>query len=110
MLNSNCEIEKLWKKLAKIGHFNNDKSFSRLSNEIDVNVKEELRWRLKIILTNNIVPNIREIKKKKGKNDVCRMTLNDSDAEKKTKNWRKQGSRKIFKCVWEGAEYDHMWS
>ena len=23
---------------------------------------------------------------KKGKNDVCRMTLNESDAEKKTKN------------------------
>ena len=85
------------KKLAKIGHFNNDKSFSRLSSEFDINVKLELRWRLKIILTNNIVANIYLIWwitsfgiLKNGKNDVCRMTLNDSDAEKKVEEL-KQG-------------------
>ena len=53
---SNGVIEKLWKeKLAKIGHFNDN--ISRLSNEIDIFKTFELRWRLKIILTNNIVEN-----------------------------------------------------
>ena len=42
------------KNLAKIEHFN-DESFLRLSNEIDIFVKLELRWKLKIILTNNML-------------------------------------------------------
>ena len=46
---------------------------------------------------------------KKRKNDVCRMTLNDNDAEKKSQRID-AGMRKFLKCVWEGAEYDHMWS
>ena len=106
-VHSNGVIEKLWKeKLAKIEHFNDN--ISRLSNEIDILKIFELRWRLKIFLINNIVENIYLIwclssfkKLKKKKNDVCRMTLNESDAEKKTKNWRK-GTReqKFFQmCV-----------
>ena len=45
----------------------------------------------------------------KRKNDVCRMTLNDSDAEKKSRRIEEE-RRKFLKCMWEGAEYDHMWS
>ena len=115
---------KLWdweiikKKLAKIGHFNNDKSFSRLSSEFDINVKLELRWRLKIILTNNIVANIYliwwitscGILKKEKMTFAEWLLMKAMPRRRRRIEERGQGSRKILKCLWEGAEYDHMWS
>ena len=61
-------------------------------------------WKISSYLMNNF---FRDLKKRK--NDVCRMTLNDNDAEKKSQRID-AGMRKFLKCVWEGAEYDHMWS
>ena len=118
------------KKQAKMGHFN-EESFWRLLNGIEIFTKLKLTWKQKIYIIlwwniendidNLIYDNNWQIINVKnmdligwitsfGKNDVLRINHIYNDAEKKIKNWRKQGRRIFLKCMWEGAEYDHMWS
>lgn len=117
-VHSNGVIEKLWKeKLAKIEHFNDN--ISRLSNEIDILKIFELRWRLKIFLINNIVENIyliwclssfKKLKKKRKMTFAEWLLMKAMPRRRRRIEEKGQGSRNFFKCVWEGAEYDHKWS